>query len=164
MLEGNARLGPAPSARARPPAKPGPRTGSRSPRASGPLRMRLPSPVRHPSDLPRACLDPSLWTPRSRRARQLSTSWRRASTLRIAGRPCVSWVAAVYLGVTTTMALAEPTDISYERAFEEHWTDVFRFALAWTNDWTAAEDLGQEAFLRLWNHLSRLDWSRPVLL
>jgi len=61
------------------------------------------------------------------------------------------------------MALAEPTDISYERAFEEHWTDVFRFALAWTNDWTAAEDLGQEAFLRLWNHRARLDWSRPVL-
>jgi RNA polymerase sigma-70 factor (ECF subfamily) len=69
----------------------------------------------------------------------------------------------VYLGVTTTMAIAEPTDLAYERAFEEHWTDVFRFALAWTNDWTAAEDLAQDAYLRLWNHRDGLDWSRPVL-
>jgi RNA polymerase sigma-70 factor (ECF subfamily) len=61
------------------------------------------------------------------------------------------------------MAIAEPTDIAYERAFEQHWTDVFRFALAWTNDWTAAEDLAQEAYLRLWNHRGRIDWSRPVL-
>ena len=61
------------------------------------------------------------------------------------------------------MAIAEPTDHAYERAFEEHWTDVFRFALAWTNDWTAAEDLAQDAFLRLWNHRGGLDWSRPVL-
>jgi len=78
-------------------------------------------------------------------------------------RPCVSRVAAVYLGVTTTMAIAEPTDLAYERAFEEHWTDVFRFALAWTNDWTSAEDLAQEAYLRLWNHRGHVDWSRPVL-
>jgi RNA polymerase sigma-70 factor, ECF subfamily len=88
---------------------------------------------------------------------------RLASTLRVPARPCVSWVAAVYLGVTTTMAIAEPTDSAYERAFEQHWTDVFRFALAWTNDWTAAEDLAQEAYLRLWNHRGRIDWSRPVL-
>jgi len=40
---------------------------------------------------------------------------------------------------------------------------VFRFALAWTNDWSAAEDLAQEAYLRLWNQRARLDWSRPVL-
>jgi RNA polymerase sigma-70 factor, ECF subfamily len=69
----------------------------------------------------------------------------------------------VYLDVTTTMAIAEPTDLAYERAFEDHWTDVFRFALAWTNDWTAAEDLAQEAYLRLWNNRGRVDWSRPVL-
>jgi RNA polymerase sigma-70 factor (ECF subfamily) len=61
------------------------------------------------------------------------------------------------------MAVAEPTDLAYERAFEEHWTDVFRFALAWTNDWTAAEDVAQDAYLRLWNHRGGLDWSRPVL-
>jgi RNA polymerase sigma-70 factor (ECF subfamily) len=69
----------------------------------------------------------------------------------------------VYLGVTTTMAIAESTDLAYERAFEEHWTDVFRFALAWTNDWTSAEDLAQEAYLRLWNHRGHVDWGRPVL-
>ena len=69
----------------------------------------------------------------------------------------------MYQGVTTSVAIAEPTDLAYERAFAEHWTDVFRFALAWTNDWTAAEDLAQDAYLRLWNHRDRLDWSRPVL-
>jgi RNA polymerase sigma-70 factor (ECF subfamily) len=84
-------------------------------------------------------------------------------TLPILRRPCVSRVAAVYLDVTTTMAIAEPTDLAYERAFEEHWTDVFRFALAWTNDWASAEDLAQEAYLRLWNHRGHIDWSRPVL-
>jgi RNA polymerase sigma-70 factor, ECF subfamily len=61
------------------------------------------------------------------------------------------------------MVIAESTEIAYERAFEEHWSDVFRFALAWTNEWTAAEDLAQEAYLRLWNQRARLDWSRPVL-
>ena len=61
------------------------------------------------------------------------------------------------------MAIAESTDLAYERAFEEHWTDVFRFALAWTNDWTSAEDLAQEAYLRLWNHRAQIDWGRPVL-
>jgi RNA polymerase sigma-70 factor (ECF subfamily) len=62
----------------------------------------------------------------------------------------------------THMVLADP-DLAYERAFAEHWTDVFRFALAWTNDWAAAEDLAQEAYLRLWDHRRRLDWSRPAL-
>ena len=61
------------------------------------------------------------------------------------------------------MALAESTEIAYERAFEAHWPDVFRFALAWTNDWGAAEDLAQDAYLRLWDHRDRLDWERPVL-
>jgi RNA polymerase sigma-70 factor (ECF subfamily) len=61
------------------------------------------------------------------------------------------------------MAIAEPIDLAYERAFQEHWTDVFRFALAWTNDWTAAEDLAQEAYLRLWGRRDRMDWRRPVL-
>lgn len=61
------------------------------------------------------------------------------------------------------MAIVESTEVAYERAFEEHWSDVFRFALAWTNEWTAAEDLAQDAYLRLWNHRGRLDWQRPVL-
>ena len=61
------------------------------------------------------------------------------------------------------MALAESTELAYERAFQTHWGDVFRFALAWTNDWAAAEDLAQEAFLRLWDNRGRLDWDRPVL-
>lgn len=61
------------------------------------------------------------------------------------------------------MTIVDSTDFAYERAFQEHWRDVFRFALAWTNDWAAAEDLAQEAYLRLWNQRNRLDWSRPPL-
>jgi RNA polymerase sigma-70 factor (ECF subfamily) len=61
------------------------------------------------------------------------------------------------------MTLAEPAELAYERTFADHWTDVFRFALAWTNEWGAAEDLTQEAFLRLWDQRDRLDWARPVL-
>lgn len=69
----------------------------------------------------------------------------------------------MYVGVTTNVAIAESTDLAYERAYEAHWSDVFRFALAWTNDWGSAEDLAQEAYLRLWNHRGRIDWDRPVL-
>ncbi|MFL5668807.1 MAG: RNA polymerase sigma factor [Chloroflexota bacterium] len=65
--------------------------------------------------------------------------------------------------VTTQMAMSGSTEFAYDRAFEAHWPDVFRFALAWTNDWAEAEDLTQEAYLRLWNHRGRLDWDRPVL-
>jgi RNA polymerase sigma-70 factor, ECF subfamily len=72
-------------------------------------------------------------------------------------------LSVVYPGVTTHVAIVEPAEIAYERAFEEHWSDVFRFALAWTNEWTSAEDLAQDAYLRLWNQRARLDWDRPVL-
>ena len=69
----------------------------------------------------------------------------------------------MYVCVTTHVAIAETADYAYERAFAAHWSDVFRFALAWTNDWAAAEDLAQEAFLRLWDNRAKLDWDRPVL-
>jgi RNA polymerase sigma-70 factor (ECF subfamily) len=59
--------------------------------------------------------------------------------------------------------VAEPADLLYERAFQAHWDDVFRFSLAWTNDWAAAEDMAQDAFLRLWSMRLRLDWGQPVL-
>ena len=61
------------------------------------------------------------------------------------------------------IALAESFELQYQRAFDRHWDDVFRFVLAWTNDWAAAEDIAQEAFLRLWQHRGSLDWERPVL-
>lgn len=77
--------------------------------------------------------------------------------------PCVLPLCVVYVGVTTHVAIAESAEIAYERAYEAHWSHVFRFALAWTNDWAAAEDLAQEAYLRLWNHRAHLDWDRPVL-
>lgn len=65
--------------------------------------------------------------------------------------------------VTTSMAIADATDLAYERAFQDHWSDVFRFALAWTNDWAAAEDLAQEAYLRLWDRRRSIDWADTVL-
>jgi RNA polymerase sigma-70 factor, ECF subfamily len=61
------------------------------------------------------------------------------------------------------MSIVDATDLAYERTFEDHWADVFRFALAWTNDWGAAEDLAQEAFLRLWDRRSSVDWSDSLL-
>jgi RNA polymerase sigma-70 factor (ECF subfamily) len=52
---------------------------------------------------------------------------------------------------------------AFEAAYAAAWLPVFRFALAWTNDWSAAEDLAQEAFLRLWDRRAEVDWSAPVL-
>jgi RNA polymerase sigma-70 factor (ECF subfamily) len=66
------------------------------------------------------------------------------------------------MGVTV-QPIVRDLDLQYERAFEEHWRPVFRFLLAWTNDWGAAEELTQEAFLRLWRTRDRIDWSQPVL-
>lgn len=70
---------------------------------------------------------------------------------------------AVFTGMSMEMAVAESFDLSYQRAFDRHWDDVFRFVLAWTNDWAAAEDLAQETYLRLWQHRATLDWERPIL-
>jgi RNA polymerase sigma-70 factor (ECF subfamily) len=35
--------------------------------------------------------------------------------------------------------------------------------VAWTNDLSSAEDIAQEAFLRLWDRRQSVDWARPVL-
>lgn len=51
----------------------------------------------------------------------------------------------------------------FEEAFQSCWLPTFRFALAWTNDWPAAEDLTQDAFARLWTKRSSIDWSKPML-
>jgi RNA polymerase sigma-70 factor (ECF subfamily) len=63
--------------------------------------------------------------------------------------------------------MAEPTpadpDRHFEEAFERHWLSVFRFAIAWTNEWRAAEDLTQDAFLKLWAKRRTVDWSKPIL-
>jgi RNA polymerase sigma factor (sigma-70 family) len=63
----------------------------------------------------------------------------------------------------TARAVPQDYDLLYERAFSEHWNDVFGFLLAWTNDWTAAEDLTQETFLRLWRGRDRVEWGKPIL-
>jgi RNA polymerase sigma factor (sigma-70 family) len=57
--------------------------------------------------------------------------------------------------------------LDYERCFDDafraDWSAVFRFAVAWTNDMAAAEDVAQEAFTRLWDRRTSIDWSRPVV-
>jgi RNA polymerase sigma-70 factor (ECF subfamily) len=65
--------------------------------------------------------------------------------------------------MSVQVAVADASDLHYQRAFERHWDEVFRFSLAWTNDWAAAEDLTQDAYLRLWQQRLTLDWGRPVL-
>ena len=59
--------------------------------------------------------------------------------------------------------MVESAEQKYLRAYERYAPDVFRFALAWTNNWAAAEDLTQEAYLRLWQVRASIDWQRPVL-
>lgn len=54
-------------------------------------------------------------------------------------------------------------DKRFEEEFARCWLPVFRFALAWTNDWAAAEDLAQDAFARLWTRRRQVDWSAPML-
>jgi RNA polymerase sigma-70 factor (ECF subfamily) len=51
----------------------------------------------------------------------------------------------------------------FDTAFRETWPAVFRFAVAWTNDLHAAEDITQEAFTRLWDRRALVDWDRPVI-
>ncbi len=60
------------------------------------------------------------------------------------------------------IAARSSIEAAYQRAYEEHWQDVFRFALAWTNDRPAAEDLAQESYVRLWNARNSVDWDRPL--
>jgi RNA polymerase sigma-70 factor, ECF subfamily len=67
------------------------------------------------------------------------------------------------MGMRVQVAVGEPVELQYERAYDRFSRDVFRFVLAWTNDWTSAEDLTQETYLRLWEHRASIDWDRPVL-
>ena len=55
------------------------------------------------------------------------------------------------------------TEAEFDTTFDRCWLPVFRLALAWTNDWASAEDLTQDAFLKLWAKRTELDWSTPLL-
>jgi len=66
-------------------------------------------------------------------------------------------------GVVIAVSARVNAEERYATAYEALWADVFRFALSWTNDWAAAEDLAQEAFARLWREGDRLDWTDSVL-
>jgi RNA polymerase sigma-70 factor, ECF subfamily len=54
-------------------------------------------------------------------------------------------------------------DDAFQRAAEELWMPVYRFALAMTNDLSEADDVAQEAFVRLWARRASIDWGEPVL-
>jgi RNA polymerase sigma-70 factor (ECF subfamily) len=54
-------------------------------------------------------------------------------------------------------------DDAFQRAAEELWTPVYRFALAMTNDLIEADDVAQEAFVRLWGRRADIDWDEPVI-
>jgi RNA polymerase sigma-70 factor (ECF subfamily) len=58
--------------------------------------------------------------------------------------------------------MADP-DGRFDEEYQRNWLPVFRFALGWTNDWSAAEDLAQDAFARLWARRRKTDWSKPML-
>src|SRR6476660_5250831 len=51
----------------------------------------------------------------------------------------------------------------FHEAYLRDWPSVFRFGVAWTNDLPSAEDIAQEAFARLWDRRSSVDWERPVV-
>jgi RNA polymerase sigma-70 factor (ECF subfamily) len=58
------------------------------------------------------------------------------------------------------MTTPDPSpDDAFQRAAEELWMPVYRFALALTNDLADAEDVAQEAFVRLWRARATIDWS-----
>lgn len=61
------------------------------------------------------------------------------------------------------MPIPQADDGRFDDAFGRYWLTVFRFALAWTNDWSDAEDLAQEAFVRLWTRRKSVDWSTSML-
>jgi RNA polymerase sigma-70 factor (ECF subfamily) len=60
-------------------------------------------------------------------------------------------------------AEADEADHRFESTYRRCWSPVFRLALAWTNDWGAAEELAQEAFTRLWVHRDRINWDDDPL-
>jgi RNA polymerase sigma-70 factor (ECF subfamily) len=62
------------------------------------------------------------------------------------------------------MTAPDPSpDDAFLRAAEELWTPVYRFALAMTNDLLEADDVAQEAFVRLWDRRATVDWTQSVL-
>jgi DNA-directed RNA polymerase specialized sigma24 family protein len=66
-------------------------------------------------------------------------------------------------GTASDRSAAFDADASFEGAYREAWSAVFRFAAAWTNHLPAAEDIAQEAFARLWQRRTSIDWRQPVV-
>lgn len=55
------------------------------------------------------------------------------------------------------------SEAEFDSTYDQYSLSVFRFALAWTDDWATAEDLTQDAFIKLWANRDRLDWTQPLL-
>src|SRR5882724_10995454 len=62
------------------------------------------------------------------------------------------------------MTTPDPSpDEAFQRAAEELWMPVYRFALALTNDLADADDVAQDAFVRLWRSRATIDWAAPPI-
>jgi RNA polymerase sigma-70 factor, ECF subfamily len=58
--------------------------------------------------------------------------------------------------------VTDPLRQAFDRALE-HWRSVYGFARQFVADAASAEDLAQEAYLKLWARASELDLERPLL-
>jgi len=67
------------------------------------------------------------------------------------------------LVVEVSLALNDLSLARYEQAYARHASEVHRFLLAWTNDWSESQDLTQETYIRLWQRRATIDWDRPIL-
>lgn len=88
-------------------------------------------------------------------------TWGAASSFRQVA--CTLGCSTVYTDVSVPITANPSTAVLYDEAFEAHWDAVFRFSLAWTNDWPSADDITQEAFLHLWRHRTKFDWTQSAL-
>ena len=50
----------------------------------------------------------------------------------------------------------------FDRLFDRHYTSLWSFAFHYVKDKDLAEDLVQDAFLSLWDHLERYDEKQPI--
>src|SRR4051812_44692813 len=101
---------------------------------------------------------------RPRSMRRSRTRASASSGCNRAARPTVHRAIAASRTYPRQMTTPDPSpDEAFQRAAEELWMPVYRFALALTNDLADADDVAQEAFVRLWRSRASIDWSGPPI-